>query len=251
MDVLSVLRVVPPDVLQGGLWNVLPSASRVAFRQTCSSCDAWVRHNLTTRSSVIFNHLYLESLGSRGRSLAQHFPFLRSLTIRQASAGRKPLPYQVVCACLELLCQGSDTPNDSHALRTSFCYVRELVLRDWPSVGSDELALLAKACPCVEDFTVICRTRCFPHCFDIPADLLHALTVHFPHLRRLELHGIRLELALLLIQQPSQHQPSQHQPSQHQPTQQQPSQQQPSQQQPSQQQQTQQQPSQQQQTQQQ
>ncbi|GLC54801.1 hypothetical protein PLESTB_000907400 [Pleodorina starrii] len=204
--VLAILRSLPPDVLLDSFWGVLPHGSRTAFRQTCSAADAWFRQNLKT-TTVSFNHHFLESLGSSGRSLAQHFPELRALAIRQASAGRKPLPLEVVHTCLELLLLAGGGNGDGAGGRLppgagGFRYVRELALCDWPSVGAADLGHLGAAFPGVEQLAISCRTRAFPHHFDAPPDLLPALTAAFPNLRRLELRGLGLLQLLLRPPQP-------------------------------------------------
>ncbi|EFJ50669.1 hypothetical protein VOLCADRAFT_116694, partial [Volvox carteri f. nagariensis] len=206
VPVLAVLRSLPLDILRDSFWNVLPPESRIAFRQACRSLDAWVRHDLKTTTAVVFNHHYLESLGRTGQSLAKHFQGLQFLTIRQASAGRKPLPPEVVCTCLELLRHGSGPrTGDPHPAGLSFRFVRKLALRDWPSVTSSELALLADAFPTLEHLAVTCRTRSFPHHYDLPVDLLPALTTLFPCLSSLELRGLSLLQLLSSLPQPKQH----------------------------------------------
>ncbi|KAG2451511.1 hypothetical protein HYH02_004109 [Chlamydomonas schloesseri] len=111
---LGVLRTLPPDTLAGSLWGGLDGASRRAFRASCREADAWARSALLTgHATVQLNAHYLEALGCSGRPLLEHLPELRSLTLRQATAGRKPLPAEVVAACLDLLAAPSPSPSPS------------------------------------------------------------------------------------------------------------------------------------------
>ncbi|GFR46899.1 hypothetical protein Agub_g8543, partial [Astrephomene gubernaculifera] len=211
-DLLGALSILPPDVLQTNIWGLLPPSSRTAFRQTCIEADALARRSLITSATVLFNHHYLEALGFTGRSLVQHFPGLRALTLRQATAGRKPLPAEVVRACLELLTRSSGGAGGAReeggaasvaagglgAAAAGTCgavHVRQLALQDWPSLEVGELVLLAAAFPRLEGLGLACRTRAFPHHYPAPDELLPLLARLLPRLSRLELTGLGLQAA--------------------------------------------------------
>eukprot|EP00198_Chlamydomonas_reinhardtii_P001475 XP_001690811.1 predicted protein [Chlamydomonas reinhardtii] len=229
---LGVLRTLPPDTLASSFWGCLDGASRRTFRASCREADAWARTCLLTHHATVqLNAHYLEALGCLGRPLLEHLPALRSLTLRQATAGRKPLPAEVVAACLDLLTpqhrrrqqpqeqqeekrQGAE---ESGAEELGGCgegagvrpaalgdgvgitrgagggCVRRLALVGWPSLEVAQLALVAAALPRVEELELVCRTRAFPHNFVAPGELLPALPDLLPRLRQLRLAGLGLQ----------------------------------------------------------
>ncbi|KAG2445843.1 hypothetical protein HXX76_000447 [Chlamydomonas incerta] len=227
---LGVLRTLPPDTLATSFWCPLDGASRRAFRASCCEADAWARTSLMTcHATVQLNAHYLEALGCVGRPLLEHLPALRSLVLRQATAGRKPLPAEVVAACLDLLApqqrpqpqpqqrqQQQQLPAGAAAAQSGLgaeepqaggCGavagsgaaarigpgVRRLALVGWPSLEVAQLGLLAGAMPGVEELELVCRTRAFPHNFVAPGDLLPALPALLPRLRQLRLAGLGLQ----------------------------------------------------------
>lgn len=82
---------------------------------------------LQLNTSVTFGHAYMHALSTHGHALACHFPSLRSLTLRQDSAARKPLPDEVVRVCLELISYTGDQGSSDRAaeVQSGRCLVSE------------------------------------------------------------------------------------------------------------------------------